>query len=111
MTKYYFYGLDNEIHCIEADPLGGYIMSIHNKHCPLCGCKLAVYNGDPHYVVECPNCKINEDDLKTAIKEEEENINELTEKLYKANQRLNVFKRKNNVYKKNMEDIAMKEQK
>lgn len=105
--RYYFYGIDNEIRSVEVDPLGGWIVEIRKHHCKCCGCRIAVYSGDPHYLSECPNCHNHTSSLNDAIKEEEDCISELIYKLNKANQRLDVFKRKNTVYQSNMEDLAM----
>lgn len=113
IETYHFYGLDNEIHSVEVDPMGGHIVEISDKHCKFCGCLIAVYDGDPHYISECPNCHIHGEytTVEKAIEDEEELINTLIQSLNTHNQKINVLKRTNAVYKKNMEDRAMKEKK
>lgn len=104
-TEYYYYDLDNERQCIKLGE-HSHIVRIRKDHCKFCGCYMAVYDGDPHYIVECPSCHSNYESVESGINDLEKQIHKLIGDLNYVSRKLLVFQRKNAVYEKNIKDVA-----
>lgn len=102
---YHYYDLDNERRTIKLKE-HTQIVNIRDDHCNFCGCRMAVYDGDPHYVVECPSCGSNYESLAGGIRDLESQMHKLIGELNRVSRKLLVFQRKNSVYEKNIKNVA-----
>jgi uncharacterized Zn finger protein (UPF0148 family) len=102
---YHYYDLDNERRTINLDE-STQIIRIRDDHCKFCGCLMAVYDGDPHYVIGCPSCGSHYESMEEGIKDLESQMHMLIRDLDYVSRKLLVFQRKNAVYEKNIKNVA-----